>query len=120
MFISALWDPANAGRVGLRDDSVEAVSFAALALGQAPNNPSDLDAHKFITFMVSPDFHVRWDTDVGAPAFANGTANAQLPADAFNRLVLGDAETVSRLHFMVPLSDEQREKTSGSLARSQN
>ena len=188
--IEALWDPANAGRVGLRDDSVEAVSFAAIALGQDPNNPSDLDAvrekllglksqvrtfwssedewnkhlaggqfdiatywsgsasrsktayglpvefvipaegaigwldglsiatgapndadaHKFIDYMVSPDFYVRWDTDVGAPASANGAANAQLPADAFNRSVLGDPETVSRLHFMTPLSDEQREQ----------
>ena len=188
--IEALWDPANAGRVGLRDDSVEAVSFAAIALGQDPNNPSDLDAvrkkllglksqvrtfwssedewnkhmaggqfdiatywsgsasrsktayglpvefvipeegaigwfdglsiaagapnkadaHKFIDFMVSPEFYVKWDTDVGAPASANGAANAQLPADAFNRAVLGDPDKVSRLHFMAPLSDEQREQ----------
>lgn len=188
--IGALWDPANAGRVGLRDDSVEAVAFAAIALGQDPNNPSDLDAvraklldlksqvrtfwssedewnkhmaagqfdiatywsgsasraktkfglpvefviptegaigwldglsivsgapnsgdaHKFIDFMVSPDFYVRWDTDVGAPASANGAANAQLPADAFNRAVLGDPAKVARLHFMAPLSDMQREK----------
>ena len=188
--IAALWDPKNAGRVGLRDDSVEAISFAAIALGQDPNNPSDLDAvrdkllglksqvrtfwssedewnkhmaagqfdiatywsgsasrsktayglpvefvipsegaigwfdglsiatgapgvenaHKFIDFMVSPEFYVRWDTEVGAPASANGAANAQLPADAFNRTVLGDPETVSRLHFMAPLTDEQREQ----------
>ena len=188
--ISALWDSKNAGRVGLRDDSVEAISFAAIALGQDPNNPSDLDAvreklidlkpqvrtfwssedewnkhmaagefdiatywsgsasrsknayglpvefvipsegaigwfdglsiatgapgvdnaHKFIDYMVSPEFYVRWDTEVGAPASANGAANAQLPVDAFNRSVLGDAETVKRLHFMAPLSDEQRER----------
>ena len=79
-------------------------------LSIATGAPNSGDAHKFIDFMVSPASYVRWDTDVGAPASANGTANAQLPADAFNRLVLGDAETVSRLHFMVSLSDEQREK----------
>jgi spermidine/putrescine transport system substrate-binding protein len=79
-------------------------------LSIATGAPNSGDVHKFIDFMVSPASYVRWDTDVGAPASANGTANAQLPADAFNRLVLGDAETVSRLHFMVSLSDEQREK----------
>ena len=42
--IEILWDPAVSGRVGWRDDSVEAVSFAAIALGQDPNDPSDLDA----------------------------------------------------------------------------
>lgn len=188
--IGVLWDPALAGRVGWRDDPVESVSFAALALGQDPNDPSDLDAvrdkllalkdqvrtfwssedewnkhmaggqfdvatywsgsasrsktafglpvefvipkegaigwfdglsvatnapnreaaHAFIDFMVSPEFYVRWDTDVGAPASANAAANAQLPADAFNRTVLGNAENVSRLHFMAPLSDDKREQ----------
>ena len=188
--IEILWDPAVAGRVGWRDDSVEAVSFAAIALGQDPNDPSDLDAvrdkllalktqirtfwssedewnkhlagdqfdvatywsgsasrsktafglpiefvipkegaigwfdglsvatgapnadaaHAFIDFMVSPEFYVRWDTEVGAPASANAAANAMLPADAFNRTVLGDPETVSRLHFMAPLGDEKREQ----------
>ena len=42
--ISILWDPANAGKVALRDDAVEAVSIAALATGQDMNNPADLDA----------------------------------------------------------------------------
>ena len=188
--IEILWDPAVAGRVGWRDDSVEAVSFAAIALGQDPNDPSDLDAvrdkllalktqirtfwssedewnkhlagdqfdvatywsgsasrsktafglpvefvipkegaigwldglsvatgapnaeaaHAFIDFMVSPEFYVRWDTEVGAPASANAAANAELPADAFNRTVLGDPETVKRLHFMAPLGDDKREQ----------
>ena len=188
--IEILWDPAVAGRVGWRDDSVEAVSFAAIALGQDPNDPSDLDAvrdkllalkpqirtfwssedewnkhlagdqfdiatywsgsasrsktafglpvefvipaegaigwldglsvatgapnadaaHAFIDFMVSPEFYVRWDTEVGAPASANAAANSELPADAFNRSVLGDPETVKRLHFMAPLGDDKREQ----------
>ena len=187
--IEILWDPAVAGRVGWRDDSVEAVSFAAIALGQDPNDPSDLEAvrekllalntqirtfwssedewnkhlagdqfdiatywsgsasrsktafglpvefvipkegaigwldglsiatgapnvdaaHAFIDFMVSPEFYVRWDTEVGAPASANAAANAQLPSDAFNRTVLGDPETVKRLHFMAPLDDRKRQ-----------
>ena len=187
--IGALWDPAFSGRVGWRDDPVEAVSFAAIALGQDPNAPSDLEAvrdkllalkeqirtfwssedewnkhmaggqfdiatywsgsaarsknafglpvefvipeegaigwldglsiatdapnseaaHQFIDYMVSPEFYVRWDTEVGAPASANGVANGQLPEDAFNRSVLGNPDTVARLHFMAPLSDAQRQ-----------
>ncbi|MGH6934202.1 MAG: ABC transporter substrate-binding protein [Dongiaceae bacterium] len=188
--IEALWDPANAGRVGWRDDAVESVQMAAIATGQDMNNPADFEkikaklaalkpqiktfwssedewnkhiaakdfdiavywsgsaarskkayslpvefvipkegaigwfdglsiaagapnpegAHQFIDFMVSPEFYVKWDTDVGAPASANGNANNQLPEEALNRAVLGDPEVVKRLQFMAPLSDEQRAK----------
>ena len=187
--ISILWDPANAGKVALRDDAVEAVSIAALATGQDMNNPADLDAVrdklralksqiktfwssedewnkeftagtftvaiywsgsasrskkayglpvgflipdegaiawldglsipagapnpdgavKFIDFMVSPEHYVRWDNDVGAPASANSVATSQLPADAFNRKVLGDPKATANLQFMAPLPDDRRE-----------
>jgi len=60
--------------------------------------------------MVSPEFYVRWDNEVGAPASANAAANNQLPADAFNRVVLGDAAALERLQFMAPLTDEERAK----------
>jgi len=184
-----LWDAANKGRVGWRDDALESVQFAALATGQDMNFPKDLDAVRnklmglkdqiktfwssedewnkymaagdyaistywsgsaarskkafnlpiefvvpkegaigwfdgltiaagapnpegaaaFINFMVSPEFYVPWDTNVGAPASANAAANAALPADALNRVVLGDAETVKRLQWMAPMSDEVRQ-----------
>ena len=35
--LEALWDPANAGKVGMRDDAMEAVQIAALATGQDMN-----------------------------------------------------------------------------------
>lgn len=188
--IEALWDPANAGRVGWRDDAVEAVQMAALATGQDMNDPSDLGkirdklralkgqiatfwssedewnklmssgafdlavywsgsasrsktafglpvefvippegaigwldglsvaagapnpdgAHAFIDFMDSPEFYVRWDTEVGAPASANGAAMAQLPEGAFNRVVLGDPAVGARLQFMAPIPDERRQE----------
>jgi spermidine/putrescine transport system substrate-binding protein len=79
-------------------------------LSIATNAPDPEGAHKFIDFMVSPEFYVKWDTDVGAPASANAKANAQLPADAMNRAVLGDPEVVKRLQWMAPMSDEQRAK----------
>jgi spermidine/putrescine transport system substrate-binding protein len=188
--LEILWDPAYAGKVGFRDDAVEAVSFGALATGQDMNNPADLDkvrdklkalkpqiktfwssedewnkdfgagtyevstywsgsaersqrnfklpvnfvipkegaigwfdglsiakdaknpdaAAQFIDFMVSPEFYVRWDNTVGAPASANTVANAQLPADALNRAVLGNPDTFKRLQFMAPLPDDRRKK----------
>jgi spermidine/putrescine transport system substrate-binding protein len=186
--LEVLWDPANAGKVGWRDDAVESVQFASLATGQDMNAPSDMEkikaklealkpqiktfwssedewnkyfaagdytiatywsgsaarskkafklpvgfvipkegaigwfdglaiatnapnpdgAHAFIDYMVSPEFYVKWDTDVGAPASANAKANAALPEDAMNRAILGDPEVVKRLQWMAPLSDEKR------------
>ena len=188
--IEVLWDPANAGRVGWRDDAVEAVQFAAIALGQDMNNPSDFDAIReklralkpqirtfwssenewnqflsagefdlatywsgsasraktafelpvefvvpkegaigwldglsiqtgathiaeakaFIDWMIDPEFYVKWDTDVGAPASANAAANAGLPDDAFNRTVLGDPETVANVQFMKPIDEDTRKR----------
>lgn len=77
-------------------------------LSIAADAPNVDGAHQFIDFMVDPEFYVRWDNEVGAPASANAKANAQLPEDAFNRMVLGDEAAVERLKFMAPLSDEQR------------
>ena len=187
--IEELWDPKHAGRVGWRDDAVEAVQMAAIATGQDINNPQDFDvirdklralkpqirtfwssedewnqffsanefdlatywsgsasrskqafglpvefvipkegaigwldglsvaagaphpaeARAFIDWMIDPEFYVKWDTEVGAPASANAKANAQLPATAFNRAVLGDPEKVARLQFMGPMSEALRE-----------
>lgn len=188
--IEALWDPKNAGRVGWRDDAVEAVQLAAIALGQDMNNPSDYaaikeklralkpqirtfwssenewnqffsagefdiatywsgsasrsktqfdlpvafvipeegaigwldglsiatdaphvkEAKQFIDWMIDPEFYVKWDTDVGAPASANAKANAGLAETAFNRAVLGDAEKIANVQFMSPISDDVRKQ----------
>jgi spermidine/putrescine transport system substrate-binding protein len=76
-----------------------------------PTNAPNVDlANAFIDYMVDPEFYVRWDTDVGAPASANAVANAALPEDAMNRQVLGDPEVTKRLYFMAPLSDQQRQE----------
>jgi spermidine/putrescine transport system substrate-binding protein len=44
--IKAFWDPEFKGQVGWWDDYLNSIQFAALALGQDPNNPSDLAAIK--------------------------------------------------------------------------
>ena len=72
---------------------------------KAPNLDGAL---AFIDFMVSPDFYVPWDTNVGAPASANAKANAMLPEDAMNRMVLGNPEIVARVKWMAPTTDDQR------------
>ena len=188
--IEVLWSPDNAGRVGWRDDAVEAVMIAAIATGQDINNPADMSAIreklralkpqirafwssenewnqflaadefdlaiywsgsalrsktafglpvefiipvegaigwldglsiasgssnpdaalKFIDWMIDPDFYVPWDTNVGAPASANAAANAALPADAFNRAVLGDPAKVANVQIMGPMDDGLREE----------
>ena len=188
--IEELWSPKHAGRVGWRDDAVEAVQFAAIATGQNINDPADFEvireklralkpqirtfwssedewnqffsanefdlatywsgsasrsktafglpvefvipkegaigwldglsiatgapnsegAKAFIDYMIDPAFYVKWDTEVGAPASANAKANAELPASAFNRAVLGNPEKVAKVQFMGPMDDALREK----------
>ena len=66
-------------------------------------------AKQFIDWMIDPEFYLRWDTEVGAPASANAAAAAALPADAFNRRVLGDPENVARVQVMKPVADADRE-----------
>ncbi len=82
--------------------------YDGLTIAKGAPNPDG--AHAFIDFMVSPEFYVKWDTDVGAPASANAKANAALPEDAMNRKILGDAEVVKRVQWMAPLTDDQRKK----------
>lgn len=78
-------------------------------LSIAAGAPNPDGAAKFIDFMVSPEHYVRWDNDVGAPASANAVATSMLPADAFNRRVLGDPKATANLQFMAPLPDDRRE-----------
>lgn len=74
----------------------------------AKDAPNVDGAHAFIDFMVSPDFYVKWDTDVGAPASANAKANSMLPDTAMNKTVLGNADIVARVKWMAPMTDEQK------------
>lgn len=44
--VNVLWDAKYKGQIAFRDDFNDAVMTAAIALGQNPNNPSDLNAIK--------------------------------------------------------------------------
>jgi spermidine/putrescine transport system substrate-binding protein len=65
-------------------------------------------AARFIDWMIDPEFYVRWDAE-GAPASANAEAAAALPAESFNKRVLGDPEVVARAVFRAPMDDATRE-----------
>jgi len=61
--IEVLWDPANAGRVGWRDDAVEAVQFAAIATGQNINNPADFASIRAKLRALKPQIRTFWSSE---------------------------------------------------------
>ena len=63
----------------------------------------------FINYMIDPNFYTEWVAKVGAPVSANDKALEALPADAFNRVVMGDPKVASRIKFQAPVTDAQRE-----------
>ena len=75
----------------------------------AKDAPNMEAAYKFINYMISPEFFVKWDTEVGSPAPTSQAVLDQLPEDAFNRTVMGDEEIVGRLTWMETVPQEDRE-----------
>jgi spermidine/putrescine transport system substrate-binding protein len=71
--------------------------------------PNKAAAYKFIDYMLSSDFYIRWDTEVGAPAPTSQESVDLLPEDAFNRAVMGDEEVVARLFWMETLTAQERQ-----------
>jgi spermidine/putrescine transport system substrate-binding protein len=61
--VEVLWDPKHAGRVCLRDDAVEVVSFAAIATGQDMNHPKDLDKIKTKLLALKPQVKTFWSSE---------------------------------------------------------
>ncbi len=70
--INILWDPKYAGDIAFRDDYNDVVMAAAIALGQDPNAPSDLDAIKAKLIEQKPLNRTYWKTgDEFSKLFAN-------------------------------------------------
>ena len=82
--------------------------FDTLTIAAGAPNPEG--AAKFIDYMISPEFYVTWDTQSGAAVSANQKAVEALPADAFNRTVMGAPDVMSRVKFMQPIPEEKRQE----------
>lgn len=70
--------------------------------------PNAAAAYKFIDYMLSPEFFVKWDTEVGSPAPTTQATLDQLPEGAFNRDVMGNPDVVNRLLWMETVPEDAR------------
>jgi spermidine/putrescine transport system substrate-binding protein len=61
--LAVLWDPKYAGRVCWRDDPEDSVRFAALALGQNPDQPQDLNAVTEKLRALKPQIKAFWKSE---------------------------------------------------------
>ncbi|HEY3424646.1 MAG TPA: ABC transporter substrate-binding protein [Negativicutes bacterium] len=70
--VNVLWDENYKGKIAFRDDFNDAVMTAAIALGQNPNRPSDLNAIKNKLLAQKPLNKTYWKTgDEWSKLFAN-------------------------------------------------
>ena len=67
--MSVLFDPQYKGKIAIRDDFNDAVMLAAIALGQDPNNPSDLDAIKEKLIEQKPLNKTYWKTGMNSQSY---------------------------------------------------
>jgi len=58
--LQVLWDPAYAGRVCWRDDPEDSVRFAAMATGQNPDAPQDMDKIREKLRALKPQIKAFW------------------------------------------------------------
>ena len=58
-----MWDPQYTGMIAWQDYYLDNVMFAALALGQDPNNPSDLEAVKAKLIELMPQLKTFWASE---------------------------------------------------------
>lgn len=61
--LEVLWDPAHANRVCWRDDPEDSVRFAALALGQNPDQPEDMQAIAEKLRALKPQIKAFWKSE---------------------------------------------------------
>lgn len=61
--VEVLWDPKNAGKVCVRDDAVEAVSYGGIATGQDMNRPADLGKVKEKLLGLKPQLATLWTAE---------------------------------------------------------
>ena len=94
--IEALWDAKNAKRISIRDDAIEAVSFAAIATGQDMNHPSDLAKVKEKLLALKPNIAMLWSSE--------DDWNKQFQAKAFDLSVYWSGSALrSKTNFKLPV-----------------
>src|SRR5207237_490126 len=59
-------------------------------------------AQQFIDFMVSPEFYVKWETDVGAPISANAPPDAPLMAMSQGAATVATRQRVAAFGLTAP------------------
>lgn len=72
--------------------------------------PNEAMALKWIDYMSSPEFYVKWDETAGAPVPANPATIEQMPADSFTRTVFGDPNVADKLAFITDTPADVREQ----------
>jgi spermidine/putrescine transport system substrate-binding protein len=72
--------------------------------------PNPAGAHRFIDYMIDPDFYIPWAQKIGAPASVNARANEKLPDGDVTREFHSNLDWISRLQFQAALSDDERKK----------
>lgn len=94
--IEELWNPARVKRVALRDDAVEAVSFAAIATGQDMNHPADLARVKEKLLALKPNIALLWSSE--------DEWNKQFEAKAFDIAAYWSGSALrSKTNFKLPV-----------------
>ncbi len=61
--LEVLWDPTHANRVCWRDDPEDSVRFTALALGQNPDQPQDMNAIREKLRALKPQIKAFWKSE---------------------------------------------------------
>ncbi|MDD6255173.1 MAG: extracellular solute-binding protein [Eubacteriales bacterium] len=98
--IKCLFDEQYKGKIAFRDDYNDAIMTAALALGQDPNNPSDLDAIKELLLKQKSLNKTYWQTgDEFSKLFASGQIDVGLMWSGQSATMKKDGEPIG---FVVP------------------
>jgi spermidine/putrescine transport system substrate-binding protein len=61
--VQAFWDPARAGRVCWHDSPEDSVRMAAIATGQDPENPTDMNAVREKLRALKPQIRAMWQSE---------------------------------------------------------
>lgn len=98
--VKDFFDEKYKGRIAFRDDYNDAIMTAAMALGQDPNNPSDLDAIKALLIKQKALNKTYWQTgDEFSKLFASGQVDLGLMWSGQTATMRAEGQPIA---FVVP------------------